>query len=110
RSLSGALPPLGEKDWRAAFAGYQAIPQFRLVNPGMTLDQFKFIYWWEWAHRLLARLLGAVFLIPFTWFAIRRELPRRLWWQFGAIFVLIGLEPIVGWWMVASGLETRVYV
>ncbi|MBS0360479.1 MAG: COX15/CtaA family protein, partial [Proteobacteria bacterium] len=89
---------------------YRAIPQFRFVNPTMTLEQFKFIYWWEWAHRFLARLLGFVFLVPFAWFAIRRELPRRLWWQFGVIFVLCGLEPIVGWWMVASGLAERVYV
>jgi cytochrome c oxidase assembly protein subunit 15 len=110
KPISGALPPLSQADWRQAFEGYRAIPQFRFVNPTMTLEQFRFIYWWEWSHRFLARMLGVVFLVPFAWFAIRRELPRRLWWQFGLIFVLCGLEPIVGWWMVASGLADRVYV
>ena len=110
KPLSGALPPLSDADWKRAFADYQGIPQFRFVNPTMTLAQFQFIYWWEWGHRLLARLLGAVFLVPFAWFAIRRELPRRLWGQFAAIVLLCGLEPIVGWWMVASGLADRVYV
>jgi len=110
RPISGALPPLGLADWQAEFARYRAIPQFRFVNPGMTLDQFRFIYWWEWSHRLLARLLGVVFLVPLAWFAVRRELPRRLFWQFVAIVVLCALEPLVGWWMVASGLSERVYV
>ncbi len=110
KPISGALPPLNDAQWQAEFAGYRAIPQFRLVNPSMTLDQFRFIYWWEWSHRFLARLLGVVFLIPFAWFVVRRQLPRRLWPQFGVIFVLVGLEPLVGWWMVASGLADRVYV
>ncbi len=110
KPISGTLPPLSLADWQAEFARYRSIPQFRLVNPGMTLDQFRFIYWWEWSHRFLARLLGVVFLVPFAWFAIRRELPRRLFWPFAAVFVLCGLEPIVGWWMVASGLSERVYV
>ncbi len=110
KPLSGVLPPLGLADWQAEFARYRAIPQFRFVNPAMTLDQFRFIYWWEWSHRFLARLLGVVFLVPLTWFAIRRELPRRLLGQFGLLIVLCGLEPLVGWWMVASGLANRVYV
>ena len=110
RPISGALPPLSPADWQAEFARYRAIPQFRFVNPGMTLDQFRFIYWWEWSHRVLARLLGVVFLVPLAWFAFRRELPRRLLGQFGLVFVLCGLEPLVGWWMVASGLSERVYV
>jgi cytochrome c oxidase assembly protein subunit 15 len=110
KPLSGVLPPLGLADWQAEFARYRAIPQFRLVNPTMTLEQFRFIYWWEWSHRFLARLLGVVFLVPLAWFAIRRELPRRLLGQFALIIVLCGLEPLVGWWMVASGLANRVYV
>jgi cytochrome c oxidase assembly protein subunit 15 len=110
RPISGVLPPLSQADWQAEFARYRAIPQFRFVNPGMTLDQFRFIYWWEWSHRFLARLLGVVFLVPLAWFAIRRELPRRLLGQFGLVVVLCGLEPLVGWWMVASGLSERVYV
>lgn len=110
KPLAGVLPPLSLADWQAEFARYRAIPQFRFVNPAMTLDQFRFIYWWEWSHRFLARLLGVAFLVPLAGFALRRELPRRLLGQFGLIIVLCGLEPLVGWWMVASGLAGRVSV
>ena len=110
KPLSGVLPPLSPGDWAREFAGYQAIPQFRLLNPHMSLDQFKTIFWWEWSHRLLARLLGVVFLVPFAWFAVRREIPSRLWGQMGAITLICALEPLVGWWMVASGLADRVHV
>jgi cytochrome c oxidase assembly protein subunit 15 len=110
KPISGALPPLSPADWQAEFARYKAIPQFRFVNPTMTLEQFRFIYWWEWSHRLLGRLLGVVFLLPFAWFAVRREIPRRLVWRLGGLFVLGGLQGAVGWWMVASGLAERVYV
>ena len=110
KPIAGALPPLGLADWQAEFARYRAVPQFRFVNPGMTLEQFRVIYWWEWSHRLLARLLGVAFLGPFVWFALRREIPRRLWEPMAGVFVLCGLEPLVGWWMVASGLSERVYV
>ncbi len=110
KPISGALPPLSVADWQVEFARYRAIPQFRFVNPTMTLEQFRFIYAWEWAHRLLARLLGVAFLAPFAWFALRREIPRRLWGQMGAIILLFALEPVVGWWMVSSGLSVRVSV
>lgn len=110
KPISGALPPLSLADWQAEFERYRAIPQFRFVNPHMTLEQFRFIYWWEWSHRLLARLLGAVFLAPLAWFALRREIPRRLGWQMAGVALLCGLEPLVGWWMVASGLSERVSV
>src|SRR5205085_7414385 len=88
KPVSGVLPPMGEADWRAEFGRYQAIPQFRLVNPTMTLGEFKTIYWWEWSHRLLGRVLAVVFFAPFAWFAIRREIPRRLIWRLAIIFVL----------------------
>jgi heme a synthase len=110
KPISGVLPPLSAADWQAEFARYRAIPQFRFVNPDMTLGQFRSIYFWEWSHRLLARLMGTVFLLPLIWFAVRREIPRRLWGQMGAVTLLLALEPLVGWWMVASGLEARVYV
>jgi cytochrome c oxidase assembly protein subunit 15 len=110
KPISGVLPPLGDAAWQAEFARYRAIPQFRSVNPDMTLAQFRFIYFWEWSHRLLARVMGAVFLLPLIWFAVRREIPRRLWGQMGAVILLLALEPLVGWWMVASGLADRVYV
>jgi cytochrome c oxidase assembly protein subunit 15 len=110
KPISGVLPPLNQTDWQAEFARYQAIPQFRLVNPHMALSQFKTIYWWEWSHRLLGRLVGVVFFVPFLWFAVRREIPRRLVWRLAIIFALGALQGLVGWWMVASGLEARVYV
>lgn len=110
KPIEGVLPPLGQADWQAEFARYQTIPQFRLVNPHMTLAAFKTIYWWEWSHRLLGRVLAVVFFAPFVWFAVRRELPRRLIWRLAAISVLGGLQAVVGWWMVVSGLEGRVYV
>ena len=110
KPISGVLPPLNDAQWQAEFSRYRAIPQFQFVNPDMTLAQFRFIYFWEWSHRLLARLVGAVFLLPFVVFALRRAIPRRLWGQLGLLILLLGLEPIVGWGMVASGLSNRVSV
>jgi heme a synthase len=106
----GALPPLSEGAWQAAFEKYQAIPQYRALNAGMSLGQFKTIYWWEWTHRLLGRLVGAAFLLPFLWFLsrgwVRPALRRPLWF----IFALGALQGAVGWWMVASGLADRIEV
>jgi cytochrome c oxidase assembly protein subunit 15 len=110
KPLSGVLPPLNTTDWQAEFAHYRTIPQYRLINAGMTLAQFKTIFWWEWSHRLLGRLVGVVFFVPFVWFAVRREIPERLFWRLGVLFVLGGLQGLVGWWMVASGLADRVTV
>jgi heme a synthase len=108
--VTGTLPPLNEAQWQAEFQKYQAIPQYRELNRGMTLLQFKTIFWWEWAHRLLGRLIGAAFLLPFLWFLwrgwIASELRPRLWF----IFALGALQGAVGWWMVASGLADRVEV
>jgi cytochrome c oxidase assembly protein subunit 15 len=110
KPVTGAIPPLSHGDWATEFARYQQIPQYKLLNAHMTLGQFKTIYWWEWSHRLLGRLVGVVFFIPFLWFAVRREIPRRLLWRLAGLFVLGGLQGAVGWWMVASGLEHRVSV
>jgi len=110
KPVAGALPPMSAGDWQAEFARYQEIPQYKLVNRGMSLGEFKAIYWWEWSHRLLGRLVGAVFALPLIWFAVRRELPRRLIWRCIGLFVLGGLQGAVGWWMVASGLADRVSV
>jgi cytochrome c oxidase assembly protein subunit 15 len=110
KPVTGAIPPLSEADWQAQFERYKQIPQYAQLNAGMTLSQFKTIFLWEWSHRLLGRLLGVVFFVPFVWFAVRRELPRRLFLRLGGIFVLGGLQGLVGWWMVASGLSDRVYV
>jgi cytochrome c oxidase assembly protein subunit 15 len=110
KPVTGALPPLSETAWTQAFDAYKRIPQYRQMNAGMSLDEFKTIFWWEWSHRLLGRVIGAVYLLPFLWFlwrgGLRGELKRRLW----GIFALGALQGAVGWWMVASGLSERVEV
>ena len=110
KPVTGALPPLSEAAWAQAFDAYKAIPQYRQMNAGMSLDEFKTIFWWEWSHRLLGRVIGAAYLLPFLWFLWRgvlgTELKRRLW----GIFGLGALQGAVGWWMVASGLSERVEV
>jgi cytochrome c oxidase assembly protein subunit 15 len=105
------LPPFSEDHWLAEFEKYRAIPQFLLVNPGMTLAEFRVIYWWEWTHRLLGRLIGAVFIVPFLVFLWRgRLVDRALAWKLGGIFLLGGVQGAIGWWMVQSGLADRVDV
>jgi cytochrome c oxidase assembly protein subunit 15 len=81
KPLAGALPPLSPGQWQAEFEHYKQIPQYRLVNQGMTLDGFKFIFWWEWSHRLLGRLVGVAFAAPFFWFLWKRSNPSRLNWR-----------------------------
>jgi len=108
--IMGAIPPLGDAQWHDAFAKYQLIPQYRLENHGMSLDAFKAIFWWEWTHRLLGRLLGFVFFVPFVWFAWTGAIARGEWPRMLLLFALGGLQGFVGWWMVESGLETRVAV
>lgn len=110
KPVTGAIPPLSEADWQAEFARYRQIPQYSQLNAGMSLADFQSIYWWEWSHRLLGRVLGVVFFVPFVYFAIRRQLPRRLFLRLGGIFILGALQGLVGWWMVASGLVHRVSV
>jgi cytochrome c oxidase assembly protein subunit 15 len=110
KPVTGAIPPLSAADWADAFARYKTIPQYAQVNAGMTLGQFKAIYWWEWSHRLLGRLVGAAFLIPFVVLLIRREIPTRLILRCALLFALGGLQGLVGWWMVASGLVHRISV
>jgi cytochrome c oxidase assembly protein subunit 15 len=110
KPVTGTLPPLNEAQWVQAFEGYKAIPQYRELNAGMSLAEFKTIFWWEWSHRLLGRVIGAVYLLPFLYFlwrgALCAELKRRLW----LIFALGALQGGVGWWMVASGLTQRTEV
>jgi heme a synthase len=100
----GAVPPLGEREWQEAFDKYQQTPEFKLVNPGMDLGGFKRIFWWEYAHRLLGRLIGAAFFLPLLWFALRRRIDRALTSKLAVIFVLGGLQGAMGWYMVQSGL------
>lgn len=102
--LVGALPPLDEQQWEATFAKYRETPEFRLRNHDMTLEGFKGIFFWEYLHRLLGRLVGVAFFVPFLYFLVRGRIPRSLAWKLGAIFVLGGLQGALGWYMVKSGL------
>ena len=102
--LIGLLPPLSQADWEALFAKYRETPEFRLVNFDMTLEGFKRIFWWEYVHRLLARLIGVVFLLPYLYFLLKRKLGRPLAWQLAGIFLLGALQGAMGWYMVKSGL------
>ncbi len=110
KPLLGAIPPLNEADWAAAFGKYQLIPEYELQNKGMSLEDFKFIYWWEWAHRFLGRLIGVAFAAPFLYFALAGKLAKGLWKQLAAILILGGAQGALGWYMVASGLVDRVDV
>lgn len=108
--IVGAVPPLSDAAWHDAFAKYQRIPQYVYENRGMTLDGFKAIFWWEWAHRLLGRIVGFAFAVPCLWFCWTGAIGRAEWPRMGVLFALGGLQGFVGWWMVMSGLETRVSV
>jgi cytochrome c oxidase assembly protein subunit 15 len=110
RPIDGVLPPLDRAHWLAEFAKYQRIPEYQLVNRGMTLEQFQNIYWWEWSHRLLARVVVAAFLVPFLAFLATRRMPSRLIGRVLLIAAALALLPLVGWWMVQSGLKTRIAV
>jgi heme a synthase len=110
KPIEGALPPLSDAQWNDAFEAYKTIPQYSAMNRGMSLPEFKNIYWWEWSHRLLGRLIGTVFLLPFLWFLWRGVVPRAVRPRLWVIFALGGLQGAVGWWMVASGLEERTEV
>jgi heme a synthase len=110
KPVTGVVPPLSTAGWQSEFDKYREIPQYRELNRGMTLDQFKTIYWWEWSHRLLARLVGAAFLLPFLFFLWRGAIPPPLKARLWIIFAGGAMLGAVGWWMVASGLSGRVSV
>ena len=102
--LIGAVPPLSHADWEDLFAKYRETPEFRLVNFDMTLEGFKGIFWWEYIHRVLARGIGLAFLVPYSYFLLRKKLDKPLAWQLAGIFVLGALQGAMGWIMVQSGL------
>lgn len=110
RPVTGAIPPLSEADWRAEFAKYQTIPEYEQVNWGMSLDAFKRIYWWEWGHRFLGRMIGFAFLLPLIVFIATKRIDRKLAVRLGLLFLLGGAQGALGWWMVSSGLNERVDV
>jgi heme a synthase len=102
--IVGTLPPLNQEQWQESFLKYQQTPEYQRVNQGMNLEAFKGIFWWEYFHRLLGRLIGVAFLLPLLWFALRGKIERRLVPRLIGIFVLGGLQGAMGWYMVKSGL------
>jgi cytochrome c oxidase assembly protein subunit 15 len=110
KPVVGIVPPLSDAAWAAEFAKYKAIPEYRAVHFAMTLDEFKSIYFWEYGHRLLGRLIGVVFAAPFVWFLVRRRLPRRLVPPLCGILLLGFAQGTLGWYMVESGLADRIEV
>lgn len=110
KPLSGVIPPLSAQAWNEAFAKYQQIPQYAELQDKMTVTQFKSIFLWEWVHRLWARLVGVLFALPLAWFWWRGAIPRALRGRLVALLVLMGLQGLMGWYMVMSGLTERVNV
>ncbi|MBU1347363.1 MAG: COX15/CtaA family protein [Alphaproteobacteria bacterium] len=121
KPILGAIPPLTAADWSDAFEKYKAIPQYAQVNAGMSLSEFQGIFWWEWLHRLVGRMIGAAFALPFFAFLLfrllpersflgRMAMPTRLIWRCAVLLALGGLQGLIGWWMVTSGLSERVDV
>ena len=105
RPVTGVLPPMNEADWQSNFEKYQAIPEFQIQNSKMSLAEFKRIYWWEWSHRQLGRLIGVVWAAGFAWFAFAKAIPPGWMLRILGIGALIGAQGAIGWWMVASGLK-----
>lgn len=107
KPISGTIPPLSVADWEAELEAYRQIPEYQLQNRGMSLDEFKFIFWWEWGHRFFGRFLGVAFLIPFVVFLVQKRLDKTLTVPLASLFVLGGFQGFLGWWMVSSGLTER---
>lgn len=105
--VMGAIPPLSDAEWQRVFALYRQIPEYQQINAGMSLEEFKTIFWWEYIHRLWGRLIGLVFAVPFIWFLLRGSLKRDLIPHLVAMFLLGGLQGGLGWYMVASGFADR---
>jgi cytochrome c oxidase assembly protein subunit 15 len=105
--IHGVIPPLNQAEWQEEFAKYQQIPEYRQINKGMSLGDFKSIFWWEWTHRLLARGVGVIFFVPFLLLLLSRRIEQGLAPKLAGLFVLGGLQGAIGWWMVASGLSVR---
>ncbi len=107
KPISGIIPPLNDAQWQAEFAGYQRIPEYQQLNRGMTLAGFKAIFFWEYIHRVLGRVIGLAFALPLLWFVVKRRVPRGYGWRLTGILALGGLQGAIGWWMVSSGLSVR---
>ena len=107
KPISGTIPPLTDAQWEAEFAAYRRIPEYQLLNQGMTLAAFKAIFFWEYLHRLLGRVIGLAFAVPLAWFWMRRMIPAGYKPRLVALLALGGLQGAIGWWMVTSGLSER---
>ena len=110
RPLLGIIPPISNEDWYNVFSKYMQTPEYNIVNQNMDLEEFKYIFWWEYIHRLFARLIGVVFLIPFIYFLIKKYLSKKLIIKLIIVLVFLFLQAIVGWWMVKSGLNNDPYI
>jgi cytochrome c oxidase assembly protein subunit 15 len=110
KPVTGIVPPRTPAEWAAEFAKYQRIPQYQRLNADMTLEGFRAIYLWEFWHRIVARLAGLAFALPFAWFALRRRIPRDAMGRIATLLGLIGVQGAMGWWMVSSGLSGRTEV
>ena len=110
RPVTGAIPPLTEAGWESELDLYRSTTQYQLQNRGMSLEEFQFIYWWEWGHRFLGRMIGLVFAVPLVVFWARRRVPGRLKLPLVILLILGGLQGGIGWWMVSSGLVDRLNV
>lgn len=108
--ITGIFPPMTHEAWQKEFEGYRQTPQYKLINSDFTLSDFKGIYWWEYIHRLLGRIIGMVFLIPFFWFWMRKKFPEGFLKKAIILFALGGFQGFLGWFMVKSGLSENIYV
>ena len=110
KPVTGVVPPHTPAQWATEFEKYQRIPQYRLLNAGMSLEAFKAIYLWEFWHRIVARLAGLAFALPFAWFVVRRRLPDFAMRRLALLLALLAAQGAMGWWMVSSGLSVRTEV
>jgi len=110
RPLLGVIPPIGQDKWLIVFEMYKQTPEFKIVNRSMTLEEFKYIFWWEWFHRVFARLIGVVFIIPLIYFLIKKQVSKSLLLRLPIVFMFGIFQAFVGWWMVKSGLSENPYV
>ena len=110
RPIMGILPPLNSQSWIAAFNAYKLSPEFKIINYSITLEEFKYIYWWEWSHRFLARILGIIFILPLIFFITKKIFSKKTIFILSFVLVLGLIQALVGWWMVKSGLTDKPHV